>query len=530
MEEKTFSVSEINSYLNKKFKGDPNLKNIYVKGEISNYKTYPSGHSYFTLKDEDSQIPAVFFKFYKNRSLTFEPKDGMKVIVKGKIEVYEKDGKYQLYVTKITEDGIGILYAKYEQLKKDLEREGLFDDAHKKEIQKYPKRIGVVTAQTGAVIKDIITTVRRRYPICEILLFIVLEKKQPIYIDKTRREIFESMLNNTNISMNDLEQFLKIQLKDGINYTYSLKKLSKENNPYASFELGDMEYTGIMSGSPRYVKAYEYFKIAAAQNHPRANWLIGKMLLEGQIGKKTEETKEKAFKYLKKAEELGSIAATNTIGLCYLSGLIPSILKNEEKAIFYFKKAAKEDYVYAHNNLGKIYEEHGDLKKAYEHYMVGATLEESWASNKIGKWYLEGTYIEKDEKQAYEYFNKATEVPKSILDHWAYFNLAKYFYLNGNFEANIEKNIPKAIEYFNKALEGNIEDAYNELILIYIEKFKKNENQKDLDYINFYYNKFRHTTSYKYYKKEIDSKIEELVKNKILLIKNGWQQVTSILN
>ena len=357
--------------------------------------------------------------------------------------------------------------------------------------------------------------------ICEILLFIVLEKKQPIYIDKTRREIFESMLNNTNISMNDLEQFLKIQLKDGINYTYSLKKLSKENNPYASFELGDMEYTGIMSGSPRYVKAYEYFKVAASQNHPRANWLIGKMLLEGQIGKKDEETKEKAFKYLKKAEELGSIAATNTIGLCYLNGLIPSILKNEEKAIFYFKKAAKEDYVYAHNNLGKIYEEHGDLKKAYEHYMVGATLEESWASNKIGKWYLEGTYIEKDEKQAYEYFNKATEVPKSILDHWAYFNLAKYFYLNGNFEANIEKNIPKAIEYFNKALEGNIEDAYNELILIYIEKFKKNENQKDLDYINFYYNKFRYTTSYKYYKKEIDSKIEELVKNKLILIKNG---------
>lgn len=174
MEERTFSVSEINSYLNKKFKEDPNLKNIYVKGEISNYKTYPSGHSYFTLKDEDSQIPAVFFKFYKKRSLTFEPKDGMKVIVKGKIEVYEKDGKYQLYVTKITEDGIGILYAKYEQLKKDLEREGLFDDAHKKEIPKYPKRIGVVTAQTGAVIKDIITTVRRRYPICEILLFSTL--------------------------------------------------------------------------------------------------------------------------------------------------------------------------------------------------------------------------------------------------------------------------------------------------------------------------------------------------------------------
>ena len=356
--------------------------------------------------------------------------------------------------------------------------------------------------------------------ICEILLFIVLEKKQPVYIDKTRREIFENMLNNTNISMNDLEQFLKIQLKDGINYTYSLKKLAKENNPYASFELGDMEYTGTMSGTPRYVKAYEYFKVAASQNHPRANWLIGKMLLEGQIGKNDKETKEKAFKYLKKAEELGSIAATNTIGLCYLNGLIPSIPKEEEKAIKYFKKAAKEDYVYAHNNLGKIYEKRNDLKKAYEHYIIGATLEESWASNKIGKWYLEGIYIEKDEKKAYEYFNKAVEVPKSILDHWAYFNLAKYFYLEGNFEANIEKNIPKAIEYFNKALEGNIDEAYKELILIYIEEYKENENQKDLDNINYYYNKYRLTSSYKKYKKEIDEKIEELIKNKIILIKN----------
>ena len=355
--------------------------------------------------------------------------------------------------------------------------------------------------------------------ICEILIYIVLEKKQPVYIDKTRREIFESMLNNTNISMNDLEQFLKIQLKDGINYTYSLKKMAKEKNPYASFELGDMEYTGIMSGSPRYVKAYEYFKIAASQNHPRANWLIGKMLLEGQIGKKQEEDLEKAFKYLKKAEELGSIAATNTIGLCYLNGFIPSLQKNEKKAIKYFKTAAKEDYVYAHNNLGKIYEEHNDLKNAYDHYIIGASLEESWALNKIGKWYLEGIYIEKNEKKAYEYFSKATEVPKNILDYWSYFNLAKYFYLEGNFEANVEKNKTKAIEYFNKSLEGNIEEAYKELILIYIEEYKEKQNQKDLDYISYYYNKYRLTNSYKTEKKQIDKKIEELIKNKIILIK-----------
>ncbi|WP_407392601.1 exodeoxyribonuclease VII large subunit [Methanobrevibacter sp.] len=174
MENKTFTVSEINSYINKKMKFDSNLKNILIKGELSNYKTFSSGHSYFTLKDEKSQIPGVMFKGMKDRFLKFEPKDGMKVIIKGKIEVYEKDGKYQLYATKITEDGIGELYIAYEQLKKKLEKEGLFDDAHKKEIPKYPKRVGVVTAQTGAAVRDIITTIRKRYPICRILVFSTL--------------------------------------------------------------------------------------------------------------------------------------------------------------------------------------------------------------------------------------------------------------------------------------------------------------------------------------------------------------------
>lgn len=174
MEEKTFTVTEINKLISRKLKMDPGLKNILVKGEISNYKTYSRGHSYFTLKDEESQIPAVMFKGMKDRFLKFEPKDGMKVIVKGKIEVYERDGKYQLYATKITEDGIGELYIAYEQLKKKLEKEGLFDVAHKKEIPKYPKRIGVITAQTGAAVRDIIRTIRERYPICEILVFSTL--------------------------------------------------------------------------------------------------------------------------------------------------------------------------------------------------------------------------------------------------------------------------------------------------------------------------------------------------------------------
>ena len=170
MEDEYFTVSQINSYINRKLKMDANLRNIYIRGEISNYVDHRSGHSYFTLKDEKSQIPAVMFKGRKH-SLKFQPEDGMKVIIKGKIEVYERDGKYQLYASTMTEDGIGNLHVAFEQLKKKLKAEGLFDDAHKKEIPKYPKRIGVLTAQTGAAIRDIITTIEKRYPYCEILLF-----------------------------------------------------------------------------------------------------------------------------------------------------------------------------------------------------------------------------------------------------------------------------------------------------------------------------------------------------------------------
>ncbi len=173
MENEYLTVSQLNAYINKKMKFDHNLKNIYVKGEISNFKTYSSGHSYFTLKDKNSQIPAVMFKGRK-QFLKFEPKDGMKVIIKGKVEVYERDGKYQLYVTTITEDGIGALHIAFEQLKKKLDKEGLFDDTHKKEIPKYPQRIGVVTASTGAAVKDIIQTINGRYPYCEVLIFSTL--------------------------------------------------------------------------------------------------------------------------------------------------------------------------------------------------------------------------------------------------------------------------------------------------------------------------------------------------------------------
>ena len=168
-----YTVSEITDYLIQKLKNDNLLANIMVKGEISNYKTYPSGHSYFTLKDKDSQIRSVMFYGYK-QNLKFEPKNGMKVIITGEIGIYKDYGSYQLYAHRITEDGLGELYVAYEQLKEKLLKEGLFDDSHKKEIVKYPKRIGVVTASTGAAIRDIITTIKRRYPYCQVLVFSTL--------------------------------------------------------------------------------------------------------------------------------------------------------------------------------------------------------------------------------------------------------------------------------------------------------------------------------------------------------------------
>lgn len=352
---------------------------------------------------------------------------------------------------------------------------------------------------------------------CEILLYIVLEKPQPIYTDKTQREMLEELLNNTNISMNDLESFLKVQLQDGINYIYSLKKLSKQNNPYASFELGDMEYKGIMSGIPRYNKAYDFFNISASKNHPRAHWLIGKMLMEGKIGNKTKEDLKKGFNHLKEAEKLGSIAAINSIGLCYLKGIYKN--KNKEKSIKYFNLAASHDYVYAHNNLGKIYEIDGDLKKAFEHYYISSSLEESWACNKMGVWYKDGIYVSKDLKKSFEYFNLALNVPKILLNHWAYFNLAKYFYLNGSYEANVEKDLNKAINYFDKCKDF-IDDAYLELIDIYIKLYKKDLNDEHLNKINEYIKVLSLKDNYEKYEKIIGKKMSNLTKQRIIVIKN----------
>ena len=157
------SVTELNRYIKEKIAGDEALSNIIVKGEISNFKNHYTGHMYFTLKDENSLIKCIMFKTYAQQ-LNFLPKDGMKVFVLGGVSVFERDGIYQIYVKAMQEDGIGALYRKYEELKKDLETKGLFGQEHKQKIPKMPKVIGVLTSQTGSVIRDIINVSTRRNP------------------------------------------------------------------------------------------------------------------------------------------------------------------------------------------------------------------------------------------------------------------------------------------------------------------------------------------------------------------------------
>ncbi len=167
---KYLTVEALTKYLKYKFDTDNNLKIVYLKGEISNFKAHSSGHFYFSIKDEYSKINAIMFSS-QNQKLLFKPTEGMKILVRGRISIYEPTGNYQIYVEEMLEDGLGNLHIAFEQLKEKLSKEGLFDTIHKKDIPKIPSKIGVITAATGAAVKDIITTIKRRFPICEILLF-----------------------------------------------------------------------------------------------------------------------------------------------------------------------------------------------------------------------------------------------------------------------------------------------------------------------------------------------------------------------
>ncbi len=167
---KYLTVGAITKYLKHKFDIDNNLKSVFIKGEISNFKAHTSGHLYFSIKDEVSKINAIMFARDASR-INFKPVDGTKVLLCGRISVYEATGGYQIYVSEMLEDGVGNLHIEFEKLKAKLANEGLFSDNFKKKIPSLPSRVGIITASTGAAIRDILSTIDRRYPICETILF-----------------------------------------------------------------------------------------------------------------------------------------------------------------------------------------------------------------------------------------------------------------------------------------------------------------------------------------------------------------------
>ncbi len=190
------TVTNLNKYIKDRVAEDDYLKNVFVKGEISNFKHHYTGHMYFTLKDENSLIKCIMFKS-STATLNFVPKDGMKVLVLGSVAVFERDGVYQIYVKAMQEDGIGDLYREYEELKNKLEKEGYFDKDHKKKIPFMPKTVGVLTSQTGSVIRDIINVSTRRNPNVHIRLFPI-----PVQGKKAELEIADSIriMNEKNLA------------------------------------------------------------------------------------------------------------------------------------------------------------------------------------------------------------------------------------------------------------------------------------------------------------------------------------------
>lgn len=331
----------------------------------------------------------------------------------------------------------------------------------------------------------------------QILFYVILDKKQPIYINEQLNEIIEKNIYDTNISVNDIQDFVKVQLNSG---TWSLRgiyELTKKNNPFACFEIASMEFHGIATGKPRYEEAYKYYKIAAKHNHPVANWAIGYLYYKGYIGNKSKRDLFLAFKYFNKARKLKCSNAFNSLGLIILNGSIPHINQNKRKAIDMFEKAISLENIYAYNNLGKIYENKKDFKKAYDYYLYSAESGESWAANKIGEFYRKGFINEKDLRKAFYYYTISSESLRFTLCPWSKYNLAKYFYKDGNLEIDVKQDINKAIELLED-ISDELIDASKELLYIYYDLYIKSgkENKHYLEKVYLYKQKCEKNINY----------------------------------
>ncbi len=313
----------------------------------------------------------------------------------------------------------------------------------------------------------------------EEIIYVVLYKKQPINEEGLKKDVLEYVISDTSISSIDLEAYLNLKLREGINYDSSMRILADSGNAYANFELGLEEYNGYHEGYPRYDKAYEYFYRAAILNHARANYMIGYMLINNQIGSRSENDLTLGYNYLLKSADLGNIASLNTLGNMYKDGIYP-VKKNLKTAREYYLEAAKNNYTYAINNLGLLEEEKGNDTKALKYYLEGASAGESWACNRVGEYYRK----KGDFAKAYDYYLKAIECPIKLRNYFAYYNLAKYYYSEGNIPVVIKKDPNKAFEYYTLASNHGIIEASIELLSILVNRYYQERDNNIIPEIN----------------------------------------------
>lgn len=237
----------------------------------------------------------------------------------------------------------------------------------------------------------------------------IVINKQPIFV------------NDVNVSFNkkELEDYMKVKLYEGVSFISSLILLSKNKNMYACAEIGSLAYDGLINGNADYNMAYKYYLIAADKGHPKACYMIANLIYKGFV----KENVNIMWKYLNKGIKLGSNAAINLKGLCYLNGVNPKNIVNKSKAIEYFNEASKSGYAFAYNNLGYIYEKDNDMNKAIEYYKISADLGNSWALNKMGEYYRN----KGDMETAYLYYTMSNDAPINERCKWAKYNLEKYY-------------------------------------------------------------------------------------------------------
>lgn len=356
--------------------------------------------------------------------------------------------------------------------------------------------------------------------IVNMLFYIVLEKKQPVYEEELKREVIETILSDTSISSVDLQEYLSLKLREGINYDYSMKELASRGNAYANFELGCNEYYGYVVGYNRYDIAYGYLKKAALVNHATANYMLANMLIKGLVGSCRREELSKGYEYLKRAWELGNIAALNLLGQMSEKGIYP-VEKNLNLAITYYNEAASNHYAFAYNNLGHLEEDKGNLEVAFDYYKKAADLGESWACNKVGEMYRLGL-VKRDMEKAFYYYNRALDVNYRILCFYAYYNLAKYFYSVGYGEGGILKDFDKSVKYYEIAHQHGVMEASIELFKIKTEKYLKTREEKDYEEVLEYKRKIESNRKYnRSVAKEIESIWEDLCNKESIILKGG---------